>query len=76
MKKENGFSGMFLPISAALIFFLLLFGTQGWSQDFPTKPITICVGMSAGATVDITKRALAAAGEKALKVPVVVGGVE
>jgi tripartite-type tricarboxylate transporter receptor subunit TctC len=71
MKENNGFSGMLFP-SSALIFLLLLFGTRGWSQDFPTKPITIYIGMSAGASVDLTARALAEAGQKELKVPVVV----
>jgi tripartite-type tricarboxylate transporter receptor subunit TctC len=71
MKKKNGFSGKFLP-SPALICLLLLFSTQGWSQNFPTKPITIYVGMSAGGTVDLSARALAEAAQKELKVPVVV----
>ncbi len=71
MKKKNRFSRMFLPTSA-LVFLILLFGTQGWSQDFPTKSITIYVGMPAGGSVDLTARALAEAGQKELKVPVVV----
>jgi tripartite-type tricarboxylate transporter receptor subunit TctC len=71
MKKKNGFSGMLFATSA-LISLILLFSTQGWSQDFPTKPITIYVGQSAGGGNDLTARVLAEAAQKELKVPVLV----
>jgi tripartite-type tricarboxylate transporter receptor subunit TctC len=71
MKMKNGFPEMSLPFSA-LVFLLLLFGAQGWSQDFPTKPITIYVGQSAGGGNDLTARVLAEITQKELKVPVLV----
>jgi tripartite-type tricarboxylate transporter receptor subunit TctC len=78
MKKNHGFSGVFL-LTAALILGLLLVPAQGWSQAFPNKPITIYCGFEAGATTDLTARALAEEGQKVLGVPVVVenkaGGV-
>jgi len=40
-------------------------------QEFPTKPITIYCGYAAGATTDITARALASGLEKVLGGPVV-----
>ncbi len=42
------------------------------AQDYPTKPITIYCGYEAGATTDLTARALGAGLEKLLGVPVVV----
>ncbi len=56
----------------ALIFACLFFPFTAEGQSFPTKPITIYCGMEAGATTDLTARALAEAGQKELKVPVVV----
>jgi len=41
-------------------------------QGYPDKPITIYCGFQAGATTDLTARALASGAEKLLKVPVVV----
>ncbi len=43
-----------------------------FSQTYPTKPITLYCGYSAGASTDVTARALASAMEKMLGVPVVV----
>jgi len=43
-----------------------------FSQTYPVKPITMYCGYSAGATTDVTARALAATMEKMLGVPVVV----
>jgi tripartite-type tricarboxylate transporter receptor subunit TctC len=71
MRKESVFSGRFI-LTAALILFLFLFPAPGWSQDFPSKPITIYCGFEAGATTDLTARALAEEGQKVLGVPVVV----
>jgi len=51
---------------------LFLFPFQGLSQDFPTKPITIYCGQEAGATTDLTIRALADIAKTQLGVPVVV----
>jgi len=71
MKRNDGFSGL-VSLAAALILGLLLLPAQGWSQDFPNKPITIYCGFEAGATTDLTARALAEEGQKVLGVPVVV----
>jgi tripartite-type tricarboxylate transporter receptor subunit TctC len=43
-----------------------------WGQAYPEKPITIYCSYEAGATTDVTTRALAAGAEKLLGVPVVV----
>ena len=51
-------------------FSMLLYPAFG--QDFPTKPITIYCGYAAGASTDVTARALAEGAEKLLGVPVVV----
>jgi tripartite-type tricarboxylate transporter receptor subunit TctC len=71
MKDNHGFSGLF-SLTAALILGFLWFPAQGWSQDFPNRPITVYCGFEAGATTDLTARALAEEGQKALGVPVVV----
>ena len=42
------------------------------SQTYPVKPITLYCGFSAGATTDVTARALASGAEKILGVPVVI----
>ena len=60
-----------LFILLLLLFFLIL-PPPGISQDYPTKPITIYCSYEAGATTDVTTRALAAGVEKLLGVPVVV----
>ncbi len=61
-----------MVFAAALILDSLFFPVMAGGQAFPTKPITIYCGMEAGATTDLTARALAEAGQKELKVPVVV----
>ena len=43
-----------------------------FGQTYPVKPITMYCGYSAGATTDVTARALAATMEKMLGVPVIV----
>ena len=54
------------------LFIIFLFPLQVFGQDFPNKPITIYCGFEAGATTDLTARALAEEGQKILGVPVVV----
>jgi len=62
----------FLRMAILSSFIVLLFPLQGLSQDFPNKPITVYCGFAAGATTDLTTRALAESGQKILGVPVVV----
>jgi tripartite-type tricarboxylate transporter receptor subunit TctC len=52
----------------------LLFSSPGTApgQAYPTKPITVYCGYAAGASTDLTARALATRAEKILEVPVVV----
>ncbi len=59
------------PLLIALLSFFVL-PSPGLSQDFPTKPITVYCGYAAGASTDVTARALASEAEKILGVPVVV----
>ncbi len=61
----------FLPLLISLLSFFLL-PSPGLTQDFPTKPITVYCGYAAGASTDVTARALASEAEKILGVPVVV----
>lgn len=67
IKKE-----FFKMILIVLGIFLIFPSTLVFSQTFPNKPITIYCGYAAGATTDLTARALAAGAEKLLGVPVVV----
>lgn len=67
--QKNILRGIMVPF---LFLFTLFCPVLGFSQDFPTKPITIYCGFEAGATTDLTARALAEAGQKILGVPVVV----
>jgi tripartite-type tricarboxylate transporter receptor subunit TctC len=53
-----------------ILFFLL--PLQSFSQDFPSKPITLYIGYEPGAGTDITGRVLAREAEQLLGVPVVV----
>jgi tripartite-type tricarboxylate transporter receptor subunit TctC len=72
MKTQRNFlPPFFLSLLVALLSFPL-FSIPGFSQEFPTKPITIYCGYAAGATTDITARGLASGLEKVLGVPVVV----
>jgi len=59
----------FLAVVACL---LTLVASRALAQDFPNKFITLYCGQSAGATTDITARALAEGAQKELGVPVVV----
>jgi len=67
--QKNILRGTMVPF---LFLFTLFCPVLGFSQDFPTKPITIYCGFEAGATTDLTARALAEAGQKIFGVPVVV----
>jgi tripartite-type tricarboxylate transporter receptor subunit TctC len=68
MKRKKLFPQIIF-LSFILVFLLPL---QSFSQDFPNKPITLYVAYEAGASTDITGRALAAEAEQFLRVPVVV----
>lgn len=70
MRNQRYFS--LVIFMAGSIMLLPFFPSPAFSQDFPTKPITIYCGFEAGATTDLTARALAEEGQKALGVPVVV----
>lgn len=56
----------------ALLIVLGVAGGLAGAADFPTKPITIVVTVSAGGSNDIQSRAFASVAEKILKQPVVV----
>src|SRR4030042_3247813 len=62
----------FLRMAILSSFIVLLFPLQALSQDFPNKPITVYCGFAAGATTDLTARALADGAQKLLGGPVVV----
>jgi len=66
-KRRNSLRGV---MTACSLF--LLFPFQAFSQDFPTKPITVYCGQEAGATTDLTIRALADIAKTHLGVPVIV----
>lgn len=70
MKDERDFFRM--VITALSLIFLLLFPFPAFSQDFPTKAITVYCGQSAGATTDLTARAIAEGAQEELGAPVVV----
>lgn len=54
------------------LFFLVGLSSVTFAQDYPTRPITVSCGFTAGATLDVLARALAAGAEKILGVPVMV----
>ena len=70
MREQRNF--LRLAIMAWSIMLLSLYPFQVFGQDFPTKPITIYCGQEAGATTDLTGRALAEIAKTQLGVPVVV----
>ncbi len=70
MRKQRSFFLIVFLVGILAIFFSLPF--PALSQDFPTKPITVYCGFSAGATTDLSARGLAEEGQKILGVPVVV----
>lgn len=63
---------MFFLITGIASACLFGFPPAALSQTYPVKPITMYCGFSAGATTDVTARALASGAEKILGVPVVI----
>lgn len=68
--KRNGMMSFAFVAGCAVSF--LLCSPLAASAEYPDRPITIYCGYAAGATTDLTARALADGMEKALGVPVVV----
>ena len=60
----------FLRLSAGAVLALLALGAQ--AQAWPTKPIRLVVGFSAGGPTDVVARAFAEHAAKALGQPVIV----
>jgi len=71
MRTMKVFLAMFTAVGLTLVC-LISFPLPVWAQDYPTKPITLYCSYVAGATTDITARALASGAEKLLRVPVMV----
>ena len=69
--RRNFLPPFYFPLLIVLLSFLVL-PSPGFSQDYPNKPITLYCGYAAGASTDVTARALAEGAEKLLGVPVVV----
>lgn len=65
-------SQTFFSQTLSILLLLFIFPCQSFSQEFPTKPITIYCGYEPGGATDITVRALAHEAEKMLGVPVIV----
>lgn len=61
MRIIKSFSLMFMAVALNLVF-LLSFGLLTWAQDYPNKPTSLYCGYAAGATTDLTARALATGG--------------
>ncbi len=59
-------------VRACCLTVLILAAGDVLAQDYPNKPITLYCGQEAGATTDLTARALAEGAQKELGVPVVV----
>ena len=55
-----------------LAFLSLILSLSAWSQDYPSKPVTMIVPFPPGGVADIVGRPLASVMEKTLKQPVVV----
>ncbi len=70
MARQKNSLRTVLWAGVGLLIFLIP-GT-GVSQDFPNKPITVYCGQEAGATTDLSARALAEGVQKDLGVPVIV----
>jgi tripartite-type tricarboxylate transporter receptor subunit TctC len=75
LKKEGemmrSIEKLFLAVGLILAL-LIPFSPMAYGQAYPEKPITIYCGYEAGASTDVTARALADGAEKLLGVPVVV----
>jgi tripartite-type tricarboxylate transporter receptor subunit TctC len=63
---------VFLFATGLLLMLLVSFAPPASGQTYPDRPITLYCGYAAGATTDITTRALASGAEKLLGVPMVV----
>jgi len=72
MRTKKNFLARFTAIGTILAVYLISSPFSTWAQDYPNKPITLYCSYVAGATTDITARALAAGVEKLLGVPVMV----
>ncbi len=72
MKKLGNFLRPFSIWALSLFLFLLFIPCPIYSQEFPSKPITVYCAFEAGATTDLTARALAEEAQKELGVPIVV----
>ncbi len=59
-------------VPALMAGFLFLLPGSGFPEDYPNKPITVYCGQEAGATTDLSARALADGAQKELGVPIVV----
>jgi len=71
MRTMRTFRVMFTAVGLALVC-VISFPLSTGAQDYPNKPITLYCSYVAGATTDITARALATGAEKLLGVPVMV----
>jgi tripartite-type tricarboxylate transporter receptor subunit TctC len=71
MRTIKNFLAMFMAVGLTLVCLISL-SSPAIAQDYPTKPITLYCSYVAGATTDITARALATGVEKLLGVPVMV----
>jgi tripartite-type tricarboxylate transporter receptor subunit TctC len=72
MCSKNRKQEIFFITAAFIWVSVIFFPLTTAGQTFPDKPITIYCGYEAGATTDLTTRALAKGAEKFLGVPVVV----
>jgi len=72
MKMQDGSFFRFFIFAFLVSLVTLVLPSPTSAQDYPSKPITVYCGYEAGATTDLTARALGAGLEKLLGVPVVV----
>ncbi len=72
MRTRTNVGAAFLAAGLILVSLISLFPSTTAAQGYPNKPITVYCSYVAGATTDITARALAAGAEKLLGVPVMV----
>jgi tripartite-type tricarboxylate transporter receptor subunit TctC len=72
MKMQHVSFFRFFIFAFLASFVTLILPCPASAQDYPSRPITVYCGYEAGATTDLTARALGAGLEKLLGVPVVV----
>ena len=72
MRTQKDVGGMFVAAGLILVSMISLLPSAAVAQGYPNKAITVYCSYVAGATTDITARALAAGAEKLLGVPVMV----